>query len=82
MAAGVIPAGRYATLIYRDVNKGIEGNRALIEWAGANNLEWDAWETEKGHAFRSRLEFFLSGPDDNPDPAQWDTEVAIRLADD
>ena len=78
----VIPAGRYGTLIYKDATKGIEGNRALIEWAKKKGLEWDAWDTENGHAFRSRLEFFLDGPDDDPDPANWNTQVAVRLADD
>lgn len=79
--AGVLPAGRYGTLIYKDANKGIEGNRALIEWAEAQGLAWDSWETERGDAFRSRFELFLDGPAEDPDPANWDTLVAIRLAD-
>jgi len=32
IAPGVIPAGRYATLVYSGVT-GIAGNKALIEWA-------------------------------------------------
>jgi len=80
VSAGVIPAGQYASLIYKDVTKGIDGNRKLIEWAKQEGIEWDAWDTEKGHAFRSRIEYLLDGPDDDPDPAQWDTKVAILVA--
>jgi len=80
VSAGVIPSGQYGALIYKDVTKGIEGNKALIDWAKAENIEWDAWDTEQGHAFRSRIEYLLDGPDDHPDPAQWDTKVAILIA--
>jgi effector-binding domain-containing protein len=80
VSPGVLPAGRYATLIYTDVTKGIEGNKALIEWAAQEGLEWDRWEAENGDAFAARYESFLTNPDDEPDPAKWETEVAIRLA--
>lgn len=79
--AGVIPAGRYASLIYTDVTKGVEGNGALIGWAEENGLEWDRWDDEKGDAFRSRIEFYLTGPEDDPDHTNWETEIAIKLAD-
>ncbi len=79
--ADVIPAGRYASLIYTDVAKGIEGNSVLIGWAKEQGMEWDAWNVPAGHAFASRVEYFLDGPDDDPDPANWRTEVAIKLAD-
>ena len=36
---------------------------------------------EKGDAFGARLESFLTNPDEEPDRAKWETEVAIRLAD-
>ncbi len=79
--SGVLPAGRYASLVYRDVTRGEEGNRVLIEWAKDQGLTWDNWPVPDGDAFASRYEIFLSGPQDDPDPHQWDTEVAIRLAD-
>lgn len=79
--ASIIPAGRYGTLIYTDVSKGIESNAALIGWAREKGIEWDAWDAETGHAFASRIEYLLDGPDDDPNPANWRTEVAIRLQD-
>ena len=36
---------------------------------------------KKGDAFGSRVEFFITDPDDEPDPKKWETQVAIRLAD-
>lgn len=77
----VIPAGRYASLVYTDINKGIEGNRMLIEWAKSNGFKWDRWDDPNGDAFRSRIEIFITDPDDEPDMAKWETEVAIKLAD-
>jgi effector-binding domain-containing protein len=78
--AGTLPAGRYASLIYSDIRKGYEGNKALIEWAREKGIVWDSWDTEKGEAFRSRYEISLTGPEDDPDMANWQTEVAIKLA--
>lgn len=81
IAPGVIPAGRYATLVYSGVT-GITGNKALIEWAVNNNIRWDRWDDEHGDAFRARVEYFLTDPAEEPDRNKWETEVAIRLADD
>jgi effector-binding domain-containing protein len=81
VAPGVIPAGRYATLVYAGVT-GIKGNKALVEWAAKNNIQWDRWDDEKGDAFRARVEYFLTDPAEEPDKKKWETEVAIRLADD
>jgi len=81
VAPGIIPAGRYASLIYTGIENGIPGNAALLNWGKAQGLVWDMIETENGDAFGGRVEFFLDGPDDDPNPANWRTEVAIRLKD-
>jgi effector-binding domain-containing protein len=77
-----LPAGRYASLIYTGVENGYEGNKVLIEWANNNGIQWDRWDDPHGDAFRSRYEIYIDGPDDDPNPANWRTEVAIKLADD
>lgn len=79
--ADVLPAGRYASLVFTGVENGIKGNGALLEWAAAQGLELDRWDDEMGDAFAGRVEYMLDGPEDDPDPANWDTEVAIKLAD-
>lgn len=81
ISAGVLPAGRYASLIYTGIDNGIQGNWALLKWGAEKGLVWDSWKTEKGDAFGARFESFLTNPNEEPDRAKWETEVAIRLAD-
>jgi hypothetical protein len=77
-----LPAGEYGACVFRGVDNGIAGNGALIDWGIENDVSWDRWEDPAGDAFASRFEVMLTGPEDNPDPAQWDTEVAILIAKD
>jgi effector-binding domain-containing protein len=79
--ADTLPAGRYATLIYTDARRGVEGNAALLDWGARQGLKWDSWTTENGDGFGARLESYLTEPRDEPDIAKWEQEVAIRLAD-
>lgn len=79
---GILPAGRYASVLYTGDYSGlIEANRVLIDWAKENNIRWDTWVTEAGDGFGSRYESYITDPGDEPDAAKWETEVAIRLAD-
>jgi effector-binding domain-containing protein len=75
-----LPAGRYASLVYTGVENGIEGNGALINWAVAQGIEWDHWDVPQGEGFSGRVEYMIDGPDDDPDPGNWKTEVAIKVA--
>lgn len=77
--ADVIPAGRYASLIYS--GGGISANRALIEWVRAQGLDFDRWDTEQGDNFRGRYETYLTDPKIEPRKSKWKIEVAIKLAD-
>ena len=78
VSAGLLPAGRYASLIY--TGSGISGNKALIDWAKNNGIAWDRWDDEKGDAFRSRYEAYLTDPKIEPRKTKWEIEVAIKLA--
>jgi effector-binding domain-containing protein len=80
ISAGILPAGRYASLVYSGIDIAIKANWALLKWAEEKGLVWDAHKTEKGDAFGARLESFLTNPDEEPDQAKWETEVAIKLA--
>jgi effector-binding domain-containing protein len=75
--ASSLPAGRYASLVYTGVENGVPANGVLIDWARDNGIRWDSHDVEMGEAFAGRVEFLVDGPDDDPDPANWDTEVAI-----
>jgi effector-binding domain-containing protein len=75
--AGVLSAGRYASLVYS--GSGFAGNKALIEWVRAQGLAFDRWDDPKGDAFRSRYESFLTDPKLEPRKTRWQIEVAIKL---
>jgi len=77
--AGILPAGRYASLVYS--GGGISGNRALIQWVRAQGMDFDRWDTEQGDNFRSRYETYLTDPKIEPRKSKWKIEVAIKLAD-
>jgi effector-binding domain-containing protein len=79
--AAVIPAGRYASLIYTGNDNGMAGNKALLEWIEEKGLTLDTYDSPDGDGFGSRIEFFLTDPDDEPNLGKWQTEVAMRLAD-
>jgi effector-binding domain-containing protein len=75
----VLPAGRYASLIY--VGHGYTGNKTLVEWARAHGYIWDRWDDPKGDGFRARYERYLTDSKIEPRKTKWDVEVAIKLAD-
>ncbi|MHA6618382.1 GyrI-like domain-containing protein [Pseudonocardia sp. DLS-67] len=80
--AGVLPAGRYATVTHTGhPDELIAVTGALLDEAAARGLTWDATETERGTRWGCRLELLLTNPAEQPDPSTWETELAFRLAD-
>ncbi len=77
---GVLPAGRYASLVY--IGTGYTGSSALTRWAIENGLAFDQWDDPKGTAFRARYERYLTDPKIQPLKSKWEVEVAVRLLDD
>ena len=81
LVAGQLPAGRYAHTIFTGAYDGLyDANAVLIGWARERGIAWDVREDQDGDHFACRLEIYSIGPDTEPDPARWQTEVAIRLA--
>jgi len=62
--AGILPAGRYASLVY--TGSGYSGNKVLVEWAKTNGIAWDRWDDAKGDAFCARYESYLTDPKIEP----------------
>jgi effector-binding domain-containing protein len=78
--SGVLPAGRYATVIHVGHPDGlIAAVAALLDWAAGQGLEWDMWETVAGERWGCRLEVYLTDPGEQPDMAKWETQLAFRL---
>ena len=78
--AGVLPAGRYATLTYTGPYDDLESVTAvLIGWAKEKSINWDSTPGPKGEAFVARFEIYLNGPMDEPDPQKLETEIWIKI---
>ena len=81
IAADVLPAGQYASLMYTGIEDGIEANKALLDWGAEKSFVWYTYASDNGDGFVARYESFLTDPADEPDMEKWETEVAIRLSD-
>ncbi|MBV9875200.1 MAG: GyrI-like domain-containing protein [Verrucomicrobia bacterium] len=78
--AGVLPAGRYASLVCQGPYEQLrEANGALLDWIKEQGLKPDVTESSEGDRFGCRLEIYLTDPAVEKDPQKWATEVAIRL---
>jgi effector-binding domain-containing protein len=77
--AGTLPAGRYATLTYR--NHSLRANKTLLEWVRDNGVALDRRKTAEGDAFGCRYEAYLTDPRTEPRKTKWETELSMRVAD-
>ena len=79
IGAGLLPAGRYVSLLHRGPYDGLVGaNAALQDWARREGVPLET--TDHGRRWRGRAEFYLTDPRAEPDPARWETEVAYLVA--
>jgi len=76
---GVLPGGRYASLVY--VGTGYTGSGALTRWAIENGHVFDEWAAPNGMAYRARYERYLTDPKIQPLKSKWECEVAVKLVD-
>jgi effector-binding domain-containing protein len=79
VAPDVLPAGRYASLVY--VGHGLPANKTLLNWVHANNLKLDRWDDPAGDAFRCRYEAYLTDWKVEPRKTRWEIELAMKLSD-
>ncbi len=79
--AGVLPAGRYATVSHEGHPSELIGAvRDLLDWAAGQQLTWDMSPGEDGEHWGCRLESYLTDPAIEPDMSKWVTELSFRLA--
>jgi len=82
VVAGVLPAGRYASLTHvGHPDELVEATTALLDWAAQQGLAWDMNETPEGQRWGCRLEVYKTDPAEQPDMTKWETELLFRLAD-
>lgn len=77
----VLPAGRYATLIYEGAQHGIEANKRLLDWIGEQGEVVMSRMGENGESFEARLETYLSDGDARLAKENVRTQIAVKLRD-
>jgi effector-binding domain-containing protein len=76
----VLPAGRYVTLRHIGPFDALTASNATLQqWAQQRGIALDSWDTDRGSAWRGRVEHFLTDPSTEPDPAKWEVEVASYI---
>jgi effector-binding domain-containing protein len=74
-----LPAGEYVTAVYTGPYEGLRDATAeLLAWAEHNGVVWEAEPTTRGEAWGARVEFYLTDPDEEPDPSKWETLLAFQ----
>ena len=80
--SGVLPAGRYATVIHVGEPAGLAGATGeLLSWAAEHGMSFDVTQTRDGERWGARLEMYLTDPAQEPNMSKWETQLAFRLAD-
>jgi effector-binding domain-containing protein len=80
LTAGVLPAGRYATIKHVGHPDALIGHTAaLLSWGRARGLRWDCTDSERGELWGCRLEIMHTDPRVEPDLNRWTTELAFKL---
>jgi effector-binding domain-containing protein len=75
--AGLLPAGDYATLLFRGHYDGlVAANAAVQQWGEQHGVRW---AMDGPIAWRARIEQYLTDPRAEPDPARWETEIAYLI---
>jgi effector-binding domain-containing protein len=77
--AGVLPAGRYATVTHvGHPDDLLQVTADFLGWAHGRDLEFDRHDSPAGDVWRCRLEFYHSNPVEVPID-KWETELAFLL---
>jgi effector-binding domain-containing protein len=76
--SGLLPAGKYASLIYR--GNGLRGNQALMQWGRDKAIAFEAIDPAEAESYRCRYEAYLTDHRVEPRKLLWDVELAIKLA--
>ncbi len=81
LTEAVLPGGRYATLTYFGPYEGlVEATATLLAFIAHSGDAPDFERRADGEHFAGRFELYPNGPDDEPDPARWETQIFIKLA--
>lgn len=78
---GSFPAANYVTVTYTgDYKELCHVHMALESWMKENGVKEGSQKVD-GKEYGARTEFYITDPQEEPDPAKWQTDVSILLAD-
>jgi hypothetical protein len=81
VAAGILPAGRYAVLLYTGPYDGLVSVTAgLLEWAKKKGVAWRTETRDTVEWWAGRIEWYPVDPAKEPDARKWQTELAFLTA--
>ena len=75
---GLLPKGRYATLVYR--GNGLRGNQALMKWARDHGVKFDPIDAGLAESYVCRYEAYLTDYRVESRKLLWDVELSIKIA--
>ncbi len=85
-----LPAGRYAVWLHRGAYRATSpewqghdlsvAHENLRQWAAENGIRWQGRDRGHGPELTASVERYLVGPPSEPDPANWQTELAYLIA--
>jgi effector-binding domain-containing protein len=76
---GILPAGKYVMAVHIGHYDNVEkATGEVLAWARTNRISWDSTPERGAERFVSRFEIYPNGPDDEPDPNKWITEIWIK----
>lgn len=76
--AGLLPGGKYASLIYR--GNGLRGNQALMQWGRDTGNRFEPIDPAQAESYVCRYEAYLTDYRVEPRKLLWDVELSIKLA--
>lgn len=76
---GLLPSGKYATLVYR--GNGLRGNQALMKWGKDNGISFDPLVADQAESYVCRYEAYLTDYRLEPRKLLWDVELSIKIVD-
>jgi effector-binding domain-containing protein len=76
--AGVLPGGKYASLIYR--GNGLRGNQALMKWGRDTGTRFEPIDPALSESYVCRYEAYLTDYRIEPRKLLWDVELSIKIA--
>jgi effector-binding domain-containing protein len=82
VSADVLPAGNYATLLHvGPYPELMAATEHLLTWAANKGIRWTKRTEPDGERWNARLEFYLTDPQEEPDPQRYETELAFLTED-